>query len=413
MIVKTSQFITLFVFIILPLYVFVNAIPASNPGFVKIHLRRVHTSEIDPGLLSLLKRDPQGKEYINNYEDLRYTSSMIIGGQNISLLIDTGSSDLWVPSVYCSSSACTNGSRYDPAKSTTYKPLPVPNNFTLSYDDGSAINGFKATETVTIGGLSITQQPFGVVTTFNSNGFRGGGVMGIKFSPSRRFNATGVIQTMKAQKVINKALVGIHLGATKVNANDASYVTFGDIPNEYANSISYNKVVENNRWTISMSDILLDGNSLGIKAITLVDTGAALIYGPSSQVIALHGKLSGSSFSNNIWWIPCDTKSVISIVLNGIPYEINPLEFVKRRNSTTGLCRSGIQQQPRTNITSWTLGHPFLTNVIAAFDYDNLQIGFASTLSGTETPGNGPVNGNNKGNDNGNFSKKSESSPNF
>ncbi|CAG8536022.1 2265_t:CDS:1, partial [Cetraspora pellucida] len=55
MVVNISQLIAIFIFIILPLYVFVDAIPASNPGFIKIRLRRVHTLEIDPGLLSLLK----------------------------------------------------------------------------------------------------------------------------------------------------------------------------------------------------------------------------------------------------------------------------------------------------------------------------------------------------------------------
>ncbi|CAG8829468.1 6377_t:CDS:2, partial [Cetraspora pellucida] len=81
-------------------------------------------------------------------------------------------------------------------------------------------------------------------------------------------------------------------------------------------------------------------------------------------------------------------------------YEINHLEFVKGRNATIGLCRSGIQPQPSTiNVNYWTLGDTFLANVITAFDFDNLQIGFASTVPGSGTPSNG--------NDNGNYSKKS------
>ncbi|CAG8477547.1 443_t:CDS:2 [Racocetra fulgida] len=400
----TVKFFVLFVFIILPLCVFVNTTPISNPGHLKIRLKRVHTSKIDPGLLSLLKRDPQGKEYLNNVNDIRYTGSIIIGGQNLTIMIDSGSSDLWVPSVFCSTPACTSGTRYDPAKSTTYQTLPAPNNFTLNFGDGAQVDGFKATETVTIGGLSVTQQTFGVLTTFTSNQYRGGGIMGINFRQSTRFNAPGVIQTMKTQKVINKALVGFHFSAPKVNANDVSYITFGDVPNEYANSISYNKVVENRSWIISMSDVQVDGNSLGIKSNVLIDTGSTLNYGLSSQVNTLHQKISGSNFSNDLWWIPCNTKSVVSVVFNGVPYEINPLQLITIKNNSTGLCRSGIQIQPNTNASFWTLGDVFLSNVFTAFDFDNLRIGFATSPNGTGAPGTSPGSGN----DNPNNVKKSD-----
>ncbi|CAG8514002.1 13824_t:CDS:2, partial [Dentiscutata heterogama] len=335
--------------------------------FRKINLRKVYTSEIDSELLSLVKRDPQGTVNLVNQNDRRYVGSVLVGGQNFTILFDTGSSNLWVPSVYCTDSACTGGNMYDPAKSTTYKMLPAPNNFTVNFGDGSQIQGYKATDTVKLGGLSITQT-IGVVTNFGSTSYKGGGVMGLKFIPDMQFNTPNIIQTMKAQNVLNKALISI-----RFSPSSSSYLTLGDVPNEYSKSISYNKVVDNNTWTIAISDIQVDGSSLGLKSNALVDTD-------SNQVSTIHGKISGAILSNNIWWIPCNTKSKVSLVFNGVPYEIDSSQLIKTKNNTTGLCRSGIQPQPATGL-SWSLGDVFLTNVLAVFDYDNLQIGLASPVA--------------------------------
>ncbi|CAG8695746.1 23884_t:CDS:2, partial [Dentiscutata erythropus] len=369
---------TLFVIIISLLCVIVNSSPTSNPGFTKINLRKVYTSEIDSELLSLLKRDPQGTAKLVNQNDRRYVGSVFVGGQNFTIIFDTGSANLWVPSVYCTDAACTGANMYDPAKSTTYKMLPAPNNFSVNFGDGSQIQGYKATDTVSLGGLSITQT-IGVVTVFGSRSYSGGGVMGLRFTPDASFNTPTVIQTMKAQNILNKALISF-----RFSPNSPSYLTLGDVPNEYSNSISYNKVVDNSSWTIAMSDVQVDGSSLGLKSNALVDTGATIIYGDSDHVSTILGKISGASLSNNIWWIPCDTKTKISLVFNGVPYEIDPSNFIRSKNATTGLCRSGIQPQPAATAAAgltWTLGDVFLTNVLAAFDFDNLQIGLAKPVA--------------------------------
>ncbi|CAG8546031.1 6241_t:CDS:2, partial [Scutellospora calospora] len=375
MIIKIFRVITLFVITILQFYLFVNATPIFNPsnsGIIKIPLTKSRRSDIDPVLLSLLKRDPQATIPVN-YHVVRYTASILIGGQPLTILFDTGSDDLWVPSVYCTSTSCTNSTLYDPRKSSTYKEVASPNNFTIRYGSG-VVSGYTGQETVKLGGISITQQIFGLATSVTTNSYSDGGIMGISFFQS---NAPGVVQTMKAQKVINKALVGFSYTGTDNN----NYVTFGDVPNEYANSISYNKVVDNTTWQILLSDITVDGTSLGIRTNALVDAGSTLMYGSSQQVSAIHSKISGSSNNSNIWWIPCNTKSVISLVIGGISYDINPTHMARNRNSTSGLCRSGIQAQPsNVNANFFSIGQVFLNSFFAAFDIDNKQIGFAKTV---------------------------------
>jgi cathepsin D len=63
---------------------------------------------------------------------------------------DTGSSDLFVPSINCDSS-CSGHEMYDPSASSTSHDLGK--NFSLTYGDGSTVSGEQYSDTVSIAGL--------------------------------------------------------------------------------------------------------------------------------------------------------------------------------------------------------------------------------------------------------------------
>lgn len=77
------------------------------------------------------------------YSDyMSYFGDLSIGTPNQDFLIqiDTGSSDLWVASSACSSSACSNHVLYDSSSSSTY--VNDGNSFTINYGGGS-VTGIK------------------------------------------------------------------------------------------------------------------------------------------------------------------------------------------------------------------------------------------------------------------------------
>ena len=91
--------------------------------------------------------------------------------QNISVQIDTGSSDLWFPitgSTLCNlkSSACDKYGSYDPT-STSLKDLGQT--FSISYADGTKIKGTFVTDNVQIGTASLQSVQFAACNTGSSN----------------------------------------------------------------------------------------------------------------------------------------------------------------------------------------------------------------------------------------------------
>uniref|UniRef100_A0A8D0PJZ7 Peptidase A1 domain-containing protein n=1 Tax=Sus scrofa TaxID=9823 RepID=A0A8D0PJZ7_PIG len=60
---------------------------------------------------------------LRNYLDKVYVGNISIGTppQQFSVVFDTGSSDTWVPSIYCQSMACVTHNTFDPFQSTTFR----------------------------------------------------------------------------------------------------------------------------------------------------------------------------------------------------------------------------------------------------------------------------------------------------
>lgn len=58
---------------------------------------------------------------MTDFSDAQYFGPLSIGGQSFSVVFDTGSSNLWVPSKKCWSIACFVHKTYNSANSKTYK----------------------------------------------------------------------------------------------------------------------------------------------------------------------------------------------------------------------------------------------------------------------------------------------------
>uniref|UniRef100_A0A8C6VCP5 pepsin A n=1 Tax=Naja naja TaxID=35670 RepID=A0A8C6VCP5_NAJNA len=120
----------------------------------KIHLKKtksVRQTLEEHGLLDdFLKKHPYnlGTKYFQGLFSF-YIGNISIGTppQEFTVIFDTGSSNLWVPSVYCSSAACSDHHKFNPQQSSTFHA--TSQTLSITYGTGS-MTGFLGYDTVQV-----------------------------------------------------------------------------------------------------------------------------------------------------------------------------------------------------------------------------------------------------------------------
>ncbi|GAB9477986.1 Aspartic protease, partial [Globisporangium polare] len=101
---------------------------------------------------------------IKDYANVQYYGNVQIGtpAQTFTVIFDTGSSNLWVPSKKFGSHAV-----YDHTKSSTY--VADGSTFAIQYGSGP-VSGTVSKDTVAIGSLKLTNQAFAEITVTSGLG---------------------------------------------------------------------------------------------------------------------------------------------------------------------------------------------------------------------------------------------------
>ncbi|KAI9863415.1 MAG: Type I transmembrane sorting receptor [Trichoglossum hirsutum] len=120
--------------------------------------------------------------------DSEYISPVSLGGQTLNLVFDTGSADLWVFSTFQSPNSTAGHHVYDNTKSSTFKALNG-SVWSIHYGDGSGASGIVGTETVKVGGVTVTKQAVELATSVSASFVRDtntDGLLGLSFGTINR-----------------------------------------------------------------------------------------------------------------------------------------------------------------------------------------------------------------------------------
>lgn len=261
------------------------------------------TSNTAPGQTGEVSNTP-------TLSDAEYLSPISIGGQTLMVDFDTGSSDLWVFNSMLPSADTHGHTLYNPTKSSTYRPSKGQT-YSISYGDGSKSAGVVGTDTVNIGGASVTSQavelPTSVSGTFvtdtSSNGLVGLAMSNLNtVQPTRQKTFFENVSGSLAQPVFTANL----------KHATAGYYEFGQIDSTmFTGNLAYTPIDNGGFWqfpsnSFSVGNGQVQQNTEGNPAIA--DTGTSLLLVDDSVMQGYYSQVSGASYDQAQQGVtfPCD-----------------------------------------------------------------------------------------------------------
>nr|XP_033776360.1 pepsin A-like [Geotrypetes seraphini] len=318
---------------------------------------------------------------LENYMDTEYFATIGVGTppQVFSVIFDTGSSNLWVPSVYCSSPACSNHRKFNPQHSSTFRSTNQP--VSIAYGTGS-MTGILGYDTVQVGGIEDPNQIFGLSETepgyfLYYSPFDG--ILGLAYPNIASSGATPVFDNMWNQGLVPQDLFSVYLSS---NEQSGSVVIFGEIDSSYyTGSLNWVPLSYEGYWQITVDSITMNGEVIACSSScqAIVDTGTSLLSGPPNPVANIQHYIGASENSYGQYVINCGSISSmpdIIFTINGVQYPLPASAYIMQNQ---GGCISSFQSMnlPTSAGELWILGDVFIREYYVVFDRGNNQIGLA------------------------------------
>lgn len=295
------------------------------------------------------------------------------------MVLDTGSSNLWVPSTECGSIACYLHSKYDSSASSTYKANGT--SFEIRYGSGS-LSGFVSQDTMTIGDIKIKEQDFAEATKEPGLVFAFGrfdGILGLGFD---KISVNGIVPPfykMVEQKLIDEPVFAFNLKDT----NGESEVTFGGIDKDaYKGKITTIPLRRKAYWEVDFDSIALGDDVAELENTgVILDTGTSLIALPSQLAEMLNAQIGAKKSYTGQYTIECDKRDSlpdVTFTLAGHPFTISAYDYILEAGNS---CLSAFfgMDMPEPVGPLAILGDAFLRRYYSIYDLGANTVGLAES----------------------------------
>ncbi|KAJ7946317.1 aspartic proteinase-like [Quillaja saponaria] len=275
---------------------------------------------------------------LKNYLDAQYYGEIAIGTppQKFTVIFDTGSSNLWVPSSKCYFSvSCYVHAKYKSSQSSTYKKNGT--SAAIQYGTG-AISGFFSYDYVKFGDIVVKNQEFIEATSEPGVTFlmaKFDGLLGLGFQEISVGKAIPVWYNMIEQGLIKELVFSFWLNRNPEEEEGGEIVFGGVDPKHYKGKHTYVPVTQKGYWQFNMGDVLIDDKSTGYCAggcSAIADSGTSLLAGPTTVITMINRAIGASGVASQ------ECKSVVSqygpAIMDLILAEAQP----KKICSQIGLC---------------------------------------------------------------------------
>ncbi|GMR54979.1 hypothetical protein PMAYCL1PPCAC_25174 [Pristionchus mayeri] len=344
--------------------------------------------------------------FIDYYDDF-YLGDIGLGTpyQNFTIVLDTGSSNLWVIDAACTTQACKGYANSGYAKhqfrtesvislslsplefitlsssaSSTFVKTSQP--FVIFYGSGSC-RGYIATDVLNLAGLVYPTQGFGVSTSiadvFGHQPMDG--ILGLGWPALAEDGIVPPIQNLLDQ--LDQPIFTVWLDRHVKPAEDklGGLITYGGFDNVNCDAqIDYVTLSSKTYWQFPMTSFSIGSYSSNAKAEVISDTGTSWIGAPPAVVSGIVQEI-GAKFDwlNQLYTVPCTGKYPDMIfTIGGKAYNVPSTEYVLDLELGKGNCAVTLFEENGGGFgPSWTLGDTWIRTYCNIHDVGQGRIGFA------------------------------------
>uniref|UniRef100_A0A0K0DWM9 Peptidase A1 domain-containing protein n=1 Tax=Strongyloides stercoralis TaxID=6248 RepID=A0A0K0DWM9_STRER len=358
---------------------------------------------------------------VNDYDDIEYLGSIKIGtpGQEFLVILDTGSSNLWVPDITCGQggsfdcpkycflsvicqyfcdpiccsqnkepkSNCDGKHKFDYKNSSTY--AADGKYWKITYGSGYAA-GLLGQDTLTFLGINsrlvIPNTIFGQAQDLSPDFQQdpADGILGLAFPSISVDNVLPPIFLANNQGLLDSPIFTVYLKHKGLVVEQQGGVfTYGGIDTTNCGPvIAYQKLTSATYWEFKMESISFGTTSFNKGWNVISDTGTSLLGAPTMIADSI-AKMIGAEYNALIggYTLNCETKFPdLKLVIGNITYSISSDKLIDDVGIGYGQCLFGIFGMDISMGLSFILGDPFIQSYCNIYDFGNQRIGFASPI---------------------------------
>jgi len=309
-----------------------------------------------------------------NEQNAQWNAQIYIGTppQPFIVQVDTGSSNLWVPSIACQEySSCQGHDYFNPRESSTFEGSDEE--LDVSYGDGSYADCLLAVDTVTFGGLSVSNVQFAQcpIVDMGEDYVGYDGLIGMAYQSLAVDNTPPLIQVLSSSGVLESGTFSMYL----TSEDEGSVMFLGGVDMDYAaGEFTYIPLISETYYMIQLDQLSIEGQDVLSGPVTaIVDSGTTTIAGPQAFANYI------LSFVDNEMIFDCELQSQLPTLYFTIGGNRFPVPADKYVLETEGSCQLMLEGVPAGETPGFTfvLGDPFMKAFYTHFDYTTGMIGFA------------------------------------
>jgi saccharopepsin len=322
---------------------------------------------------------------LSNFLNAQYFAEISLGTppQSFKVVLDTGSSNLWVPSTRCTSIACFLHNKYDAKASSTYKENGTQ--FSIQYGSGS-MEGVISNDFLTIGSVTVKDLDFAESTKEPGLAFAFGkfdGIFGLGYDTIAVLHTVPPFYKMINDGLLDDPVFAFYLGTTAgsdVDPDGGEFTLGGVDKSHYTGDITWAPVRRKGYWEVELRSVKFGNEEMKMRDVgAAIDTGTSLIALPTDTAEIINAEIGAKKSWSGQYTVDCSqvpTLPDLTFNFGGKEYTISGSDYILQVQGQCISAFTGLDMPPNIG-ELWIIGDVFLRKWYTVYDLRRDAVGFA------------------------------------